>query len=91
MVREMREETGESSVCFARFRTYHVPLADGADAEYNVYSARLNKPAETLHLGEGQEHRFFAPAALDVLDIVPGTSRVLRDFLASPEYETIRR
>jgi 8-oxo-dGTP diphosphatase len=90
MVREMREEMGKPLSEFALFKTYEVPLAGGgAAAEFHVYAARLDVPANELLVGEGQEHRFFAARALQGLDIACGTDMVLRDFLASASYQAL--
>jgi 8-oxo-dGTP diphosphatase len=91
MVREMKEETGEALGDFQAFKTYDVPLIDGGSASFHVYSARLDLPAAGLVLGEGQEHCFFAPHALAGLRIVRGTDMVLREFLASDDYQALLR
>jgi len=89
MVRETWEETGESLTEFAPFKVYEVPLLNGGSAEFHVYSARLDKSAADLVLGEGQEHRFFAADDLPGLDIVRGTDLVLNEFLASSSYRAL--
>ena len=86
IVRETMEETGEALGSLQPFRSYPVPLRDGREAQLHVYYASLDKRADELVLGEGQEHRFFAPSALSSITIVRGIEGVLRDFLASPEY-----
>jgi 8-oxo-dGTP diphosphatase len=90
MVREMLEETGEVLTDIRPFKVYDVPLLNGNTARFHVYSARLDKPAEALVLGEGQEHRFFAIADLDGLSIVRGTDMVLQEFIASPAYQALQ-
>jgi 8-oxo-dGTP diphosphatase len=90
MVREMMEETGEVLTDFRAFNAYDVPLLDGGVAQFHVYSAPLDKPAPELTLGEGQEHRFFAVAQLEALRVVRGTDMVLREFIASPDYQALQ-
>ena len=90
MVREMMEETGEVLTAFRAFRIYDVPLLGGGVAQFHVYSAPLDKPATELTLGEGQEHRFFTVADLDGLRVVRGTDMVLREFIASPDYQALQ-
>ena len=91
MVREMREETGEALAGFDAFRVYDVPVPNGGVAKFHVYAGRLDKPASALVLGEGQEHRFFPVSELDGLNIARGTDLVLRDFVTSPSYESLRQ
>ena len=91
MVREMQEETGEALEAFEPFKVYQVPLLSGDTAQFHVYSARLDKAAEELFLGEGQEHRFFPVEDLAGLDIVRGTDLVLSEFVASPSYQALLR
>jgi 8-oxo-dGTP diphosphatase len=91
MVREMMEETGERLREFRAFKVYDVPLLKGEVASFHVFSARLEKAASELVLGEGQEHRFFAVSDLEALEIVRGTDMVLREFIASGAYEDLLR
>jgi 8-oxo-dGTP diphosphatase len=86
MARELLEETGQS-LPFEPLRVYEIASRRGDTVDYYIYHARLDKPASALHLGEGQEHRFFRPPELASLRIIPYELDILRDFVASPLYQ----
>ena len=86
IVRETIEETGARIPEFFPFRTYRLPLDGNVTLTYHVFYARLDRPVESLIVGEGQEHRFFPAESLDGLEIAPVSAQVLRDFVASREY-----
>lgn len=85
-IREAEEEIGVRLDEVPLFRLYsiaceHVP---GLVHPYYVHWSRLERPIEDLTLGEGQDMRFFAPAELSGLRIIPHEVGILQDFLASP-------
>ncbi len=86
ITRETNEETGELVTEFLPFETYSLSLEGNVALTYHVFLARLDKSAESLVIGEGQEHRFFGAEAVVALEMAPVTARVLHDFLVSPGY-----
>lgn len=88
MLREIAEETGVVLDAVGFRQTLNVPLCNGQFGRLHVFVGELDREASQLLLGEGEEHRFFTPSALDSVAIVPGTREVLRDFLSSPQVVT---
>jgi 8-oxo-dGTP diphosphatase len=59
---------------------------EGRITTFFLYYARLDRPAGSLLLTEGQEVRFVSPEALADLQLVPWLRDALPRFLASPAY-----
>lgn len=87
VVREVMEETGERLSEPQWFRDYDVPLGDNRLGRLHVFGALLGKPASELQVGEGIEHRFFSPEALETLHLADGIQSVLRDYISSGRYQ----
>jgi 8-oxo-dGTP pyrophosphatase MutT (NUDIX family) len=86
ILREITEETGAVVDSIEFLHAYDVALDDGKSGRLHVFLGKLDVPASELLVGEGVEHRFFAPTALDGIDIVPGTRLLLREFVTSDVY-----
>jgi 8-oxo-dGTP diphosphatase len=86
MLREVREETGETLHSVRYLRTFDVPLDDAIFGRLYLFRGEIDRRATELLLGEGQEQRFFAPQELASINIVPGTQAVLEAYVASPKY-----
>jgi 8-oxo-dGTP pyrophosphatase MutT (NUDIX family) len=82
MLREVREETGETLHSVRYLRTFDVPLDDAIFGRLYLFRGEIDRRATELLLGEGREHRFFAPAGLAGIDIVPGTREMLEAYVA---------
>jgi 8-oxo-dGTP diphosphatase len=89
IMRETLEEAGLRLDEFRRFKVHEVPLADGDTARLHMYSARLDKPASELVVGEGQEHPFFAFEEAQQVPLVRGIELVLREFFVSVDYQVL--
>ncbi len=86
LVREVMEETGERLADADWFRDYTMSLPGGGFGKLHVYVAPLDRLASDLLLGEGVEHRFFSPEALDNLHLAEGMDAVLREYISSERY-----
>ena len=80
MLREILEETGETLSEVSWLADFDVPLGDAGQARLHVFLGLIDRNAAELTLGEGQEHRFFDPAGLDGVDVVPGTRALLKAY-----------
>jgi 8-oxo-dGTP diphosphatase len=86
VVRETREEIGFNLFDYEKFAVFKT----GRLADAHVFFRRLDLPVELLTLGEGQALRFFTPAEIDSLPLVPLASKVLMTFLASQQYSKMK-
>lgn len=87
-VRELEEETGWRPERFVRYDV--LPVRKGGPPVAHIYAALLDRPAESLTVGEGQGFAFFAPTALPQ-PLTPLVDRLIGGFVASPLYRELTR
>ncbi|HXF51553.1 MAG TPA: NUDIX domain-containing protein [Dehalococcoidia bacterium] len=87
-LREMEEETGWRPERFVRYGSF--PVRAGGRPVAHIYAARLDRPAQSLVVGEGQGFAFFPPDALP-RPLTPLVDRLLDAFTSSPVYRELTR
>lgn len=87
-LRELEEETGWRPERFLRYGSF--PVRPGGLPVAHVYAARLDRPAESLVVGEGQGFAFFPPDALPQ-PLTPLVDRLIGAFVTSSVYRELTR
>lgn len=85
-LREMEEETGWRPARFVHYGSF--PVRRGGEPIAHVYAARLDRPAASLVVGEGQGFAFFPPLALP-RPLTPLVDRLVDAFVASAAYREL--
>jgi 8-oxo-dGTP diphosphatase len=84
LVREVMEEIGVELRDYVFYGTFET---EGVRVHFHC--ARLDARADSLECNEGQGVRFFAPAELASLQVVPLTREALERFLSSKTYRSL--
>lgn len=93
--RELEEETGltlpPGSLCLwsAQEIRLDVPVMDGRDELFHVYTAKVDITNASITVGEGRQIVFVDPARLGDLEMASHTRALLAGFLASDCYQTL--
>ena len=85
MRREIQEELEWNVTYYSFFRKYCCYTGDVHVNTKYIYSARLDKPFETLVLHEGQTMRFFAPSEIPDLSFANIVKNIVMDYLTKDE------
>ena len=84
LVREVAEEVELTATAYEYWETRESPGYSIA-----MFAARLDQPAESLTLHEGQRVEFFSPQAAMMLPLVPWLAEVLPRFVRSGLYQRL--
>jgi 8-oxo-dGTP diphosphatase len=85
-LRELEEETGWRPERFVWYGSF--PVREGGRPVAHIYAARLDRPARSLTVGEGQGFAFFPPDALPE-PLTPLVDRLIGAFVASAVYREL--
>ena len=84
LIREVAEEIEEPAVDFEQWKQ-----RETAAASVSMFAARLDKPAASLKLNEGQRVEFVSPQAAMMLPLVPWLAEELPTFVRADLYRRL--